>query len=95
MLRPMTNALAAVIWSISARFSSGMSANQAWSLSPQLSPPSSPNGRSSDWLRPAEYADHPAHAFGHCTLFLIKRHQARKTLAIGRPLASSSTSLSR
>jgi hypothetical protein len=55
MLRPMMNALAAVIWSISARFSSGVSANQACSLSPQPSPPSSPNGRSSVWLSPAEY----------------------------------------
>jgi len=55
MLRPMMNALAAVIWSTSARFSSEVSANQACSLSPQPSPPSSPNGRSSVWLSPAEY----------------------------------------
>ncbi len=35
------------------RFSSGVSANQACSLSPQPSPPSLPN--SSVWLSPAEY----------------------------------------
>ena len=55
MLRPMMNALAAVIWSASARFSSGVSNLQACSLSPQPPPPSSPNGRSSVWLSPAEY----------------------------------------
>jgi hypothetical protein len=49
------NALAAVSWSTSAWFSSGVSASQACSLSPQPSPPSSPNGRSSLWLSPAEY----------------------------------------
>jgi hypothetical protein len=51
----MMKAWAAVIWSISAWFSWGDSAYQAWSLSPQPSPPSSPNGRSSVWLSPAEY----------------------------------------
>jgi hypothetical protein len=51
----MMNALAAVISSTSALFSSGVSANQACSLLPQPSPPSSPNGRSSVWLSPAEY----------------------------------------
>src|SRR5262249_2654783 len=53
MLRPMMNALAVVISTISARFSSGVSANQACSLSPQPLPPSSPSGRSSAWLSPA------------------------------------------
>jgi hypothetical protein len=52
MLRPMMNALAAVIWSTSARFSWGVSNIQACSLSPDPSPP---NGRCSAWLSPAEY----------------------------------------
>jgi hypothetical protein len=55
MLRPMMNTLAAVIWSTSAWFSSGVSNIQACSLPPEPSPPSSPNGRSSVWLSPAEY----------------------------------------
>jgi hypothetical protein len=55
MLRPTMNALAAANWSTSARFSSGVSNIQACSLSPEPSPPSSPNGRSSVWLSPAEY----------------------------------------
>jgi hypothetical protein len=50
----MMNALAVIISSISALFSS-VFAYQACSLSPQPSPPSSPNGRSSVWLSPAEY----------------------------------------
>ena len=55
MLRPMMNAVAAVIWPTSAWFSSGVSNIQACSVPPVPSPPSSPNGRSSVWLSPAEY----------------------------------------
>jgi hypothetical protein len=51
----MMNALAVPNWSTSARFSSGDSNIQACSLLPEPSPPSSPNGRSSVWLSPAEY----------------------------------------
>lgn len=54
MLRPMMNAEAAVIRSISALFSSGVSNIQAWNLPPEPSPPSFPNGRSSVWSGPAE-----------------------------------------
>src|SRR5262245_12417721 len=53
MLRPMMNAFAVIILANSAGCSSAPSPYQACSLSPQPSPPSSPNGRSSVWLSPA------------------------------------------
>src|SRR5690606_5837315 len=55
MLRPIRNAPASVICSTSARFSSGVSNIQACSRAPVPSAPSSPNGRSSVWWRPAAY----------------------------------------
>src|SRR5262245_31801943 len=55
MLRPMMNAFAVIIRANSAGCSSAPSPYQACSLSPQPSPPSSPNGRCSVWLSPAAY----------------------------------------
>lgn len=54
-LRPTMNASAAAIWSTSSRFSSGMSNIQTYGVASKLSPGSSSNGRSSVWLRLAEY----------------------------------------